>query len=645
MSRARLWQRAREALDAPWLTRRLWIAALLLASPALFIGYVLDDLQQQSMVRGTYDAAQRSPAELYCFSPGPGQGIDPAILSWWDDPGSSLCFLRPISSWTLWVDHAFLWSWPALPHLHSILWFLGLWFAWRAILLRYLPTRVANLALLLTAASGAVAMTTAWVASRHALVGSCLGVAGLYHCLASRDSVEDMGAGVAAREVFGWLMIALGLLSSEMVLGVFGFLVAREWFTRNADGTLRRGSVVRIAGYAVCGVAYVGMHARLGYGAPKYPLYLNASGDPWTFLRTVPERLLALSGDLILGIPSDAWVYPSLMIILAGFAAFGAAMFGVALLRLHRLLNEAQLQLLRWLSAGALLSLAPCLSGMQGGRALTIAAFPAFALIGWCLILEPRGDAADIGAQSPMRRRFESLALTTLTAGALIGNPAAHFAWYGVLVGLDRVGEKSFDSSQASCLPDSDVYLIDASELGATAWYARYWLKDKLRAKNYRQLTMSPLGIEHIRIVRTGPSSMTMHSTGAPLVGEMAIPPGSEGLIQAGLQRTYPDYRVLVRKVSQRGPVEVDFEFSRPLSDPQLCLFIQDDSRLYQIEPPAIGADNLIQPSSPLQELSKQSAARRPDLRSAQLRALDRTLADGLSYAFAVSSFHGGHRR
>ena len=126
-----------------------------------------------------------------------GRGIDPAILSWWDQPNSSLCFLRPLSSWTLWIDHAYLWRWPLLPHLHSVLWFMGLWLAWRAIFLRYLPARVANMGLLLMAASSSIAMTVAWIASRHALVGGCFGVWGLYHCLASRDP-DRAGPGARA---------------------------------------------------------------------------------------------------------------------------------------------------------------------------------------------------------------------------------------------------------------------------------------------------------------------------------------------------------------------------------------------------------------------------------------------------------------
>jgi hypothetical protein len=591
---------ARGALDAPWVTRWLWVLPLLAAVPAVFTGYVLDDLQQQSMVRGTYDAVQRGPGELYCFSLGPGQGIDPAILSWWDDPQSSLCFLRPISSFSLWLDHSFLWRWPVLPHLHSIVWFVALWCVWRAILLRYLPVRIVNLALVFTALSGALAMTTGWIASRHALVGGTLGMAGLFHCLASRDPINIRPGARIARELLGGFLIALGLLSSEMVLGVFAFLVSREWLTRDDRGALRRGAWPRIVFYGVCGLAYVSTHARLGYGAPKYPLYLNASGDPLTFLRAVPERLLSLTGDLVLGVPSDLWVYPNLLWLLTLVCVFAAAMFVIALLRVWPLLQDPSLAALRWLGLGALLSLAPALSGMAGGRALTIAAFPASALIATFLL---SGDSL-LGAPGTRRRRVGVLAQRTLAAGAFIGNPAAHFAWFFVLFTLDEVGEKSLPDSQVSCAPGADVYMVDASELGAVAWYARYWLKDKLQARNYSQLTMSPLGMERIRITRTGPAQLNLQSKGGPLVGEMAIPPGSGEVFHAGMTRKLTGYSVHVKQVSERGPTEIELEFARPLDDPQLCVFIQDDARLYQLKPPAIGSDNVIEAVSPFEILS-----------------------------------------
>lgn len=593
----------RGALDAPRVTRWLWVLPLLAALPAVFTGYVLDDLQQQSMVRGTYDSSQRGWDDLYCFSPGPGQGIDPAILSWWDDPGSSLCFLRPISSLSLWLDHSFLWRWPVLPHLHSIAWFLALWLVWRAILLRYLPLRVANLALALTALSGALAMTVGWIASRHALVGGFLGIAGLYHCLVSRDPVNTRTSTRVARELLGGLLIALGLLSSEMVLGVFGFLVAREWLTRDPQNKLRRGALGRIVFFGLCGLAYVSTHARLGYGAPKYPLYLNASGDPWTFLRSVPERLLALAGDQALGLPSDLWVYPNLTWLLALGSAFGAAMFALALVRLWPALQDPALSALRWLGLGALLSLAPALSGMAGGRALTIAAFPAFALVAAFLL---SGDTL-LGLPGSRRRRWGVLARRTLVAGAFVGNPVAHFAWFFVLFTLDQVGEKSLPDSQVSCAAHGDVYMIDASQLGATAWYARYWLKDKLQAEHYRQLTMSPIGAERFRITRSGPARLTVESTGGPLVSEMAIPPGSGRVFHVGMTRKYEDYSVHVKQVSDEGPTEIELEFARSLDDPQLCVFVQDDARLYQFQPPPVGSDNVIEAVSTFQVLATHS--------------------------------------
>jgi hypothetical protein len=581
------------------LTRRLWFFALLLSLPVLGLGHVLDDLQQQSMVRGTYDSATRSATELYCFSLGPGRGLDPSILSWWDDDHSRLCLLRPLSSLSLWLDHEFLWELPALTHLHSLLWFMGLWFAWRRILLRYLPTNVANLALLLVAASSFVSLSTAWIASRHALVAGCLSVWGLHHCLLGRDEARR------SREWLGLALIGLALLSSEMTLGIFGFLAAREWFTRSQAGERRSGWLLRVVAYTIVCLLYVGVHAALGYGARKYPMYLDPLGAPASFIREAPERLLALGGELTLGLPSEFWLYPSVRPIVAAICVLAILAGAKAVRDLWRVATPSVRESLRWLGWGALLSLAPCVSGMQGGRSLTIAGFPLMAALAACFLLAPPARAGD---QRP-RRGLSALPWYALAAGAFLGNPIAHVGWYAVVIMLDEAGEKGFDEVQAGCPADSDVYLIDASQMGASAWYARYWLKDKLAAKHYRQLTMIPTGIEGIELSRTGASSMVLRAQGGPLVGPMAMPPGSEGLIEPGFARRYADYEVDVKRVGEYGPVEVELRFARDLSAPELCLFVHDDARLYRVRPPAVGASMTIRPSSPLPTFAASDAA------------------------------------
>jgi hypothetical protein len=582
--------------ESPVLTRWLWLFALLLSLPVLGLGHVLDDLQQQSMVRGTYDSASRSATDLYCFSLGPGRGLDPSILSWWDHQDSRLCLLRPLSSASLWLDHAFLWEHPALTHLHSLLWFMGLWLAWRRVLSRYLPTNVVNLALLLTAASSFVSLSTAWIASRHALVAGCLSVWGLYHCLVGRD--EDR----RWREWLGLSLIALALFSSEMTIGVFGFLMAREWFTGARAGARRARWALRIGAYTIVCLVYVGVHAAFGYGSRKYPMYLDPLGAPASFIREAPERLIALAGELTLGLPSEFWLYPSVRPLVAAICVLAILAAVKAIRDLWRVAAPSLTESLRWLGCGALLSLAPCVSGMQGGRSLTIAGFPLMAVLAACFLFRP--EHREVG----LRARLRSLPLQALAAGALLGNPIVHFAWYGVVVQLDQAGERSFDEAQAACPADSDVYLIDASQVGATAWYARYWLKDKLAAKNYRQLTMIPTGIESIQLTRTGTSSMTLHARGGPLVGPMAMPPGTEGLIAPGLSRRYPDYEVDVKRVEQDGPAEVAFRFARALDAPELCLFVHDDARLYRIRAPAVGGSLTIRPAPMLPAFAGNAA-------------------------------------
>ena len=572
----------RRALAGERFTRRLWLFAFALSLPTMGLGHVLDDLQQQTMLRGSYDSAARSGGELYCFSLGPGEGLDASLLSWWDYEDSGLCFLRPLSSWTLWFDHAFLWELPALTHLHSLLWLMVLWFGWRRILLRSLPRDIANLALLLVAASGFISLSTGWIAARHVLVGGSLTVWGLHHGWMGRDRRR------LAQEWLGLGLLALALISSEMALGAFGFLLAREWFTRAP------GRWLRLSGFVVAGLAYVGVHSALGYGAPKYPLYLDPFGDPATFVRAAPERLLGLTGELVLGLPSEFWLYPTLRPLVGAVSVLSGCLLAVAVARVWHTLPDELRQALRWLGVGSLLSLAPCISGMQGGRSLTVAGFPLMAVIATCLLRWPFDEAS---AASTGLSRFGALPFYGLLFGALIGNPVVHVGWWAVVDRLEEAGEAGLDTDTVRCSAGSDVYLIDASQVGASAWYARYWMVDRFEARNFRQLTMIPTGIAAIELLRTGPASMILRAEDGPLVGPMAVPRGSEGRLQPGFARRYPDYWIEVKRTSDLGPTEVSYGFSHPLDSPELCVFVHDDERLYQIEPPPVGQTLRIEPA------------------------------------------------
>jgi hypothetical protein len=88
----------------------------------------------------------------------------------------------------------------------------------------------------------------------------------------------------------------------------------------------------------------------------------------------------------------------------------------------------------------------------------------------------------------------------------------------------------------------------------------------------------------------------------------MAIPPGSEDVFHVGMTRRYDDYSVLVKQISERGPIEIEVEFARSLDDPRLCIFVQDDAHLYQLKPPPVGADHVIEAVPPLQLLSRAGA-------------------------------------
>lgn len=105
--------------------------ALLFTLPALSVGFSHDDLLQRLILEGKLPAFSPSWFSLYDFTrphlPTPTL-IEHGYLPWFTNPELSLRFLRPVSSFTLALDHL-CFGRQALPaHLHSLLWMLLLTF-------------------------------------------------------------------------------------------------------------------------------------------------------------------------------------------------------------------------------------------------------------------------------------------------------------------------------------------------------------------------------------------------------------------------------------------------------------------------------------------------------------------------------------
>src|SRR4051812_14889942 len=208
-----------------------WLSgvALLLASPALWSGFQLDDYVLQLIARGHTGIAGLHAHPWLLFSFASGRPEDnhalmdtAALLPWWSDPHILNAFFRPLSALTHRLDYA-LWPQQAwVQHLHSLLWFTALLLVVAHVYRRFeqAPARVALLAFALFALDGSHGMTVAWIANRNALVSATLALPAL------SSHHRWLSQGWKAGMWLGPLCFALGLCAGETAVAVFGYLLA-----------------------------------------------------------------------------------------------------------------------------------------------------------------------------------------------------------------------------------------------------------------------------------------------------------------------------------------------------------------------------------------------------------------------------------
>lgn len=381
----------------------LWVGAAA-SGTAFSSGFANDDLAQRLWLEGALRDYVPPSHALYDFS---GKYSRDWLVwneraPWFTDPAWSLRFFRPLSSWSLALDHWLFGRNAAAAHAQSLLWFLLLAAAVTALFRRVLPPRAAVLAGFAYVLSGGHGMSVGFIASRHGLVGGALGAWALLAHVRWRQGSFRAGIWLAP------LLLLLGLSASELALGAAIFLVSYELFERR-DPVGERLRAALPAALASAG--YLVAYAALGFGSRGSGAYLSPFSDPAAFVSAAIVRAPELAAELYGAIPSViagtlppagehvlALIGLAITLGVAGLVWSRRAAFGPELSRT-----------LAWLGPASLLCLIPMAGGFIGGRMLPLASIGSAAVIG-CLL-----DALLREAKSPATtRRSWSYAWTGL---------------------------------------------------------------------------------------------------------------------------------------------------------------------------------------------------------------------------------------
>ena len=193
-------------------------------------------------------------------------------------------------------------------YLHSIVWFVALLFAARALYRAIHVDRgqggvwIATLALLLYALDDARGPVVGWISNRNALVMGTFSCACLW--AHHRRSVGDSTP--------VWLapaLLALALAAAEGAVATLGYLVSHAVFLDRAPWKQRVG---RLIPSAIVFVVWVVLYKLGGWGTAGSGVYLDPIGDLGAYLRVAPARIVALLVGQLATPWSDFWpAYPS----------------------------------------------------------------------------------------------------------------------------------------------------------------------------------------------------------------------------------------------------------------------------------------------------------------------------------------------
>ncbi len=364
-----------------WLTMRHLPAAaavlsVVLAMPALGVGWVLDDYYHRTVLleRSRLRELLGPPSEMFRFFRGDpdrtGQLVDIGLFPWWTDPKLKAEFLHALTVLTHRLDYALWPDSPVLMHAHSLFW-LGTAVVATGMFYRRIlgPTWVAGVAALLFAVDDARGATVGFLANRNVLVAATFGVSALIaHDRARRDGSRPAG----------WLaplLLLAALFSKEEGIGTCAYLAAYALFV---DPRGRWRGCLALWPHAVIVVAWGTLRAYWGYGVRDMGLYIDPLTDSERFLTAAAGRLPILLLGQWSPIPADlaTVLRPPTSTTLWWFAV---AYLGVLLFAMVPLLRRDPRA--RFWAAGMLLAAVPVSATIPMDRLLTFVGIGAAGLL------------------------------------------------------------------------------------------------------------------------------------------------------------------------------------------------------------------------------------------------------------------------
>jgi hypothetical protein len=573
------------------------VLGVALVLPSIAGGFIADDYLQIAQIEG-WSITPTGPLDLYSFVPRDPAAVErlraEGVVPYFTAPGLKIVFWRPLSSALMQLDHALFGrhAWPY--HLHTLLWYAALLVVTAALLRRTLPPAMATLAVLLFCLDDAHAMAAGWIAARNATVACA------FVFLALLAHIRWRTQGWRPGVVLGPVAAALGLAAGETALGALAYLFAWELAERRP----RRARA--LAPWLALVAIYLVVHRVTGAGARGSGAYLDPIGDPLGFVRALPERVLLLLGNLLLGSPIDFLLFDeSVRPLVLGLGAAAVLVVVFWLPRALRRMPPEEAAAVRWFglgAAGALLVSTPALLGERVLLAASLGGAVVLAALlrdGWRRLRERRAVAL-LGVAAL------GLSNIAVAAAALAGKSIFFPAMSQNARRLAREAEISAPvPARVVVLALEDLLalhlpVIRVFEQNVPAERLRGFRADRARGAlplpdwiGYQGTTVLSLAATEHRLRRTAADTFELSTPNATMLdGAWAQSVRAPSIpLARGSVIALPFMTATVLEDRGGRPTRVSFRFLQPLDDPSLVFLVLSGDRLRKFAMPGIGAE------------------------------------------------------
>jgi len=536
---------------------RLAIAfAVLVHVPALFAPFIIDDFAQREMTQGLYAPGDRGPFALYDFIDDSNRAalLERGVFPWWTHPHLVVRFLRPLSSFSLYLDYRIAPRLAWWGHLHSLLWWAAATLLVYAILESSFTRRIARIGSIVFALAQCHVIPLLWIANREAIISTATGAAGLLLYLRWRRERRARDA-IATFAAF-----CLAMAAGEYSLCFSGYVVAFE-VLRRRESFLARAS--GLAPFVVPAAAYLGLRSALQYGARGGGMYFDPFWNFGAFLADAPRRFSVLMCAAWAGVDDEMLLAQRWWVVM-GVAVAAAALLTVVVAQTFRSVEEPVRREASWLLGGSVLAVVPVLAVHTSARLLGAA------MIGVSAVVAVVLDRAWFPERAQPRRGMAELTATLALGLAFIHfvrAPIAGLAETQFRSGIGDAIERRMAWVRERAAGRSAIVVLRA-EAFATALFAPCMLDDVT-------LPWRVLSYEagRVLVVRSGDRSLELIASPRPIfqMGADEVFRGMDGSLHAGDSVQLTGMKATVLQLDKDGmPKRARFDFDKNLSDPSI---------------------------------------------------------------------------